>query len=42
MYVSGIRTIEVIATAVLYRHGKHQDPVYQMVSAVYLFTVESG
>jgi hypothetical protein len=42
MYVSGIRNIEVIAIAVLYRHGKPQDPVYQMVSAVYIFTAESG
>jgi len=42
MYVSGIRTTEVTAIAVLYRHGKPQDPVYQMVSAVYSFTVECG
>jgi hypothetical protein len=41
MYVSGIRTIEAIAIAILYRYGKPQDPVYQMVSAVYPFMVES-
>jgi hypothetical protein len=42
MYISGIRIIEVTAIAVLYRHGKPQDPVYQMVSTVYSFAVERG